>query len=149
MTEVLFYHLERQPLEAVLPVLLSKTLKRGWTAVVQTETAERAEALSSSLWTWRDDAFLPHGTAKDGNAALQPVWVTDADECPNDAVVRFYVDGVRIANVDGLERAVYIFDGRNPDAVEAAREDWKSVKAGGYDATYWQQDEQGRWQKKA
>jgi DNA polymerase-3 subunit chi len=31
----------------------------------------------------------------------------------------------------------------------AARADWKSVKAAGHEATYWQQDSRGRWEKKA
>ena len=44
MTEVLFYHLERQPLERVLPNLLERTLERGWRAVVQCGDPERLEA---------------------------------------------------------------------------------------------------------
>ena len=35
MTEVLFYHLQRQPLERVLPTLLERSLARGWRVVVQ------------------------------------------------------------------------------------------------------------------
>ncbi|HEX4297004.1 MAG TPA: DNA polymerase III subunit chi, partial [Devosia sp.] len=30
MSEILFYHLEAQPLERALPLLLEKTLERGW-----------------------------------------------------------------------------------------------------------------------
>ncbi|KFL26848.1 DNA polymerase III subunit chi, partial [Devosia sp. 17-2-E-8] len=30
MPDVLFYHLENQPLEKVLPLLLEKTVERGW-----------------------------------------------------------------------------------------------------------------------
>ena len=41
MTEILFYHLERQPLEDVLPRLLERSLERGWKVVVQTTTRER------------------------------------------------------------------------------------------------------------
>lgn len=35
MTEILFYHLQQQPLEKVLPTLLEKSLERGWRVVVQ------------------------------------------------------------------------------------------------------------------
>ncbi len=149
MTEVLFYHLERQPLEQVLPLLLQKTLERGWTAVVETGNAERVEALSTGIWTWRDEAFVPHGTAKDGNAEMQPVWLTDSDETPNGANVRFYVDGAKLGDIDGLERAIYMIDGRDAEAVEAARGEWKAVKDAGHEVTYWQQEADGRWQKKA
>ena len=62
MTEVLFYHLQNMPLERVLPPLLEKSLERGWRVVVQTASEERADALDSHLWTYRDDSFLPHGT---------------------------------------------------------------------------------------
>ena len=43
-TEALFYHLERHPLEVVLPQLLLRTLERGWRAVVQAGSEERLEA---------------------------------------------------------------------------------------------------------
>ena len=46
------------------------------------------------------------------------------------------------------ERIVLMFDGGDPDAVDAARERWSVAKADGYDVTYWQPDEQGRWVKK-
>ena len=38
---------------------------------------------------------------------------------------------------------------RTTDAVAAARARWSEAKAQGFDATYWQPDEQGRWVKKA
>ena len=64
MTEVVFYHLQRQPLEQVLPDLLERSLERGWRVVVQASSDERVEALDAHLWTYRDDNFLPHGTAR-------------------------------------------------------------------------------------
>ena len=89
MTPVFFYHLERQPLDAVLPRLLALSIDRGWRVVVQVGTEERAEALASLLWTFSDESFLPHGTKADGYADLQPVWLTAVDENPNAATVRF------------------------------------------------------------
>jgi DNA polymerase-3 subunit chi len=149
MTEVLFYHLERRPLEAVLPQLLEKTLQRGWRAVVEAGSPERVEALSAALWLWRDEAFLPHGTRQDGHAARQPIWLTDASENPNGAQVLFLVDGAVAENLDGLERAVYVFDGRDAEAVEAARRRWREAGSAGHDVTYWREDESGKWQKMA
>ena len=149
MTEVLFYHLEHQPLESVLPLLLQKTLERGWKAVVQAQSAERVEAICTSLWNWRDEAFIPHGTAKDGDGERQPIWLTDSDDTPNGATVRFYVDGTDLGDPSRLERAIYMFDGRDEAAVEKARNQWKAIKEKDHDVTYWQQDNGGRWQKKA
>lgn len=149
MTEVFFYHLERLPLEAVLPAMLAKTLERQWRAVVQAGSEERAEALANHLWTNADDSFIPHGSKSDGYAALQPIWLTAIDENPNGATVRFYVDGAAAGDVGSLERAVIIFDGRDSDAVTRARDDWKRFKSDGFQVSYWQQNAQGRWENKA
>jgi DNA polymerase-3 subunit chi len=149
MTPVFFYHLERQPLEAVLPKLLATSLERGWRVVVQAGSGERAEALAAHLWSYDEESFLPHGTKADGFPDLQPIWLTAADENPNDANVRFYVDGAEVGLIEGLTRAVILFDGNDPDAVDAARAGWKRFKAAGHELTYFQQDEQGRWQNRA
>jgi DNA polymerase-3 subunit chi len=150
MTEILFYHLQQQPLEKVLPTLLEKSLERGWRAVVQASSDERVEALDSHLWTYRDDSFLPHGTWREGDASEQPVVLTVNDDNPNGAQVRFLVDGAAVpADAGAYQRLVLLFDGEDPDAVAAARERWSTAKAGGFDVTYWQSDENGRWQRKA
>jgi DNA polymerase-3 subunit chi len=150
LTEVLFYHLQRQPVEKALPMLLEKSLERGWRVVVQASSEERMDALDAHLWTYRDDSFLPHGTVKESEAAAHPVLLTTGDENPNSAQVRFLIEGVPVpADAEAYERIVLLFDGDDPDAVAAARERWTEVKGKGFDATYWQPDEQGRWVKKA
>ncbi len=149
MTPVFFYHLERQPLDAVLPRLLALSIDRGWRAVVQVGTEERAEALASLLWTFSDESFLPHGTKADGYADLQPVWLTAVDENPNAATVRFYVDGAAVGDIAGLTRAVILFDGHDETALDQARTDWKRFRAAGHEVSYWQQDDEGRWQNRA
>lgn len=150
MTEVLFYHLQNQPLEKALPVLLEKSVERGWRVVVQSSSEERIEALDAHLWTYRDDAFLPHGTAREPDAAAQPILLLTGDENPNEATVRFLIDGAPMPpDVSRYQRIVLLFDGDDDEAVASARERWKETKAAGLDATYWQPDEQGRWVKKA
>ena len=147
MTEILFYHLESQPLERVVPVLLEKTLERGWRAVIESGSRERAEALDAILWTYREDSFLPHGIAGEPTDALQPVLITTKPENPNGASVRFFVDRAVPRDVDGYERIVYLFSGLDPDAVAEARGVWKALSAV-HAVTYWQQDSSGRWVKK-
>ncbi len=149
MTEVLLYDLDRQPLERVLPVLIDRTLARGWRAVVQAGSPERVEAISAALWQAGDETFLAHGTARDGNADLQPVWITAVDDNPNGARVRFLVDGEFVSDFAGLDRVVFMFDGRDEAARERAKSVWQDAKAKGQEATYWQQDAAGRWQKQA
>ncbi len=149
MTEVLFYHLQQKPLEQVLPQLLEKCLERGWRCVVQAGTDERVDALDALLWTFRDDAFLPHGTAREKDAAEMPVVLATGGINPNGANVRFLVDGATAEDLSPYQRAIYLFDGNDPDAVDVARDQWKEAQGEGFECTYWQQDAQGRWQKKA
>ena len=148
-TEIYFYHLERRTLDDVLPTLLEKSLKRGWRAAVQAASEERVEALDTLLWTYRQESFLPHGTARDGRAALHPIYLTAGDDNPNAAHVRFLVDGARLADASPYLRVAYVFDGRDQTAVAQARVAWQAAKAQGGAVSYWQQDAEGRWQQKA
>jgi DNA polymerase-3 subunit chi len=150
MTEVVFYHLLRKPLERALPELLEKSVERGWRVVVQAASEERVEALDAHLWTYRDDTFLAHGTARQSDAEAQPILLTTADHNPNGATVRFLIDGTPMpADAGSYNRIVLLFDGEDEDAVETARARWTEAKAQGFDVAYWQPDEQGRWVKKA
>lgn len=149
MTEILFYHLERAPLERVLPDLLEKTLARGWRAVVQVASDERLQSLDSLLWTYDDSTFLPHGTARDGRSERQPVYLTVGEDNPNAATVRFFVDGADMDGLSAYERAVYLFDGNDREAVQRAREQWNAAKTSGHEVAYWQQNERGKWEQKS
>jgi DNA polymerase-3 subunit chi len=150
MTEILFYHLQGQKLEGVLTPLLEKSLDRGWKVIVQGASEERIEALDAHLWTYRDDGFLPHGTWREPEAQAQPVLLTLNDGNPNGANVRFLIEGAPVpADAAAYARIVLLFDGEDEDAVAAARAHWTEAKAKGFEATYWQPDENGRWAKKA
>jgi DNA polymerase III subunit chi len=150
VTEVLFYHLDGQPLERVLPSLLERSLERGWRVAVQSSAEERVDALDAHLWTYRDDSFLPHGTHREPTAADQPILITVNDDNPSGAVVRFLIDGAPMPrDAQAYQRIVLIFDGSDEDAVAAARTRWSEAKAAGLDVTYWQPDAGGRWVKKA
>ncbi len=147
MTDIAFYHLVHWPLETALPRLLEKTLEAGKRAVVMVGSEERVEALVNVLWTYEQGSWLPHGSAKDGNAAGQPVWLTAADENPNGASYLFLVDGAQSDRMAECERCFELFDGNDADAVAAARRHWKAYADAGHDLTYWQQTARGGWQR--
>jgi DNA polymerase-3 subunit chi len=150
MTEILFYQLKGQSLEQVLPPLIQKSLERGWRVAVQASSDERIEALDAHLWTWRDDAFVPHGTWREAEAAQQPVLLTLDDTNPNGAAVRFLVEGASMpGDVAAYQRLVVLFDGEDPEALEAARARWSKAKEEGFAVTYWLADGNGRWQRQA
>jgi DNA polymerase-3 subunit chi len=148
MTEIRFYHLQRTALEQALPRMLEMCLTRDWRAIVMAGSPERVRALSEHLWSYEERSFLPHGDASDGHAAQQPIWLTDAEENPNDAGVLFLTDGAERASLAGFDLVCRLFDGRDTDAVAAARTRWKVEEADGHHLTYWQQTDRG-WEKKA
>tara|TARA_R110002110_G_scaffold181947_3_gene388368 strand:+ start:746 stop:1195 length:450 start_codon:yes stop_codon:yes gene_type:complete len=148
MTEILFYHLERSPLERVLPELLEKCLERDWCVIVQAGSRERVEALDASLWTYSEASFLPHGTDYQDNPQDQPVLLTIDDNNKNEAQVRFFVDGADIDDVSGYVRVIHMFNGLDEEAVANARKRWKAYKETEHQLTYWAQSETGKWQKK-
>lgn len=148
MTEILFYHLEQKPLEQVLPILLEKSLQRGWQCAVQVGDETKLTQIDKSLWTYSDESFLPHGVFVEDGENQHPILLCLGVQNPNNAQVRFYVAGAIPTGEGGYERLVFMFDGHNPDAVTAARTAWKTLSAD-HDTTYWQQDSNGRWSKKA
>jgi DNA polymerase-3 subunit chi len=154
LMEIWFYHLQQQTLDRALPALLEKTLDRGWRAVIQARSEERLAVLDQWLWTYADASFLAHGRGSDGDADLQPVYLTQGPENPNGAQIRFFIEGASMTEVLALPesqtytRAILIFDGNSEDELQAARAQWKALKDLGFALTYWQQTEAGRWEKK-
>jgi len=149
MTEVLFYHLQNMTVENVLPPLLEKSLERGWRVVVQSTSEERADALDAHLWTYRDDSFLPHATWRVADVADQPIVLAVEETNPNGANVRFLVDNAPLpSDSHTYERMVLVFNGDDADALAAARSAWADCKTRGFEVTYWQADERGRWQRR-
>lgn len=145
MTRVGFYHLTRTSPDAALPELLGRTLAAGARAVVLCGSADRVAAVDKELWAATSPDWLPHGCARTGHAALQPIWITDQAECPNEARYLFLLDGQQ-TDLAQWERVFDLFDGSDEAAVAAARARWTAAKAEGCELTYWRQTEQG-WKK--
>ena len=146
--EIGFYHLQSTPLDRALPRLLERARAQGYLIVVRAGSAERAAQLDAALWTYEEASFLPHGSARDGDAAAQPIWLTDADENPNRATMLVLVDGVEAGDLSSFVRCADIFDGNDESAVEAARDRWRRARAAGHGLTYWQQTGAG-WERRA
>jgi DNA polymerase III subunit chi len=145
VTEIGFYHLTRSRLEAALPQLLARTLAAGERAVVLCRTAECVAMLDAALWEG-EGQWLPHGTEADGDADLQPIWLTIEDEAPNQARFLFLADGAESARMAQFQRVFDLFDGNDEQAVAAARKRWNAARAAGFTPTYWQQTARG-WEK--
>ena len=147
MAEIGFYHLLTTPLDRALPRLLERARAQGYRIIVRAASADRVEHLNSVLWTYDESSFLPHGAARDGNAADQPIWLTGGDDNPNAATMLVLVDGAAPGDLTSYARIADIFDGNDADAVEAARDRWRRAKEASHSLTYWQQTGAG-WEKK-
>lgn len=148
MVQIGFYHLTRTGLDRALPALLGRTLAAGQRALVLCPDEDAVKAVDKALWEAEEPVWLPHGTAADGDADLQPVWIASEDSAPNGARFLFLVAGAACERVGAFERVFDLFDGNDEGAVVAARERWKVAKASGFELAYWQQG-LGGWERKA
>ena len=147
MAEIGYYHLISTSLERVLPRLLERARAQGHRVVVRAASTERGEYLHTALWTYEEAAFLPHGSVRDGNPAMQPIWLTHRDENPNGATMIVLIDGLEAEDLHAFARCADLFDGNNAGAVEAARRRWRRAREAGHHLAYWQQTASG-WEQK-
>jgi DNA polymerase III subunit chi len=147
LAEVGFYHLLTTSLERALPRLIERAWSQGYRIVVRAASPERVEHINAVLWSYGEASFLPHGSARDGNPEVQPIWLTHRDENPNNASMIVLVDGLEAQDLQSFSRCADLFDGNDANAVEAARGRWRRVREAGHDLTYWQQTATG-WERK-
>lgn len=150
MSRVLFYHLTQTSAEATAAILLTKAYEREMRVLVRGRDADRMARLDTSLWTMREDGFLPHGLAGGDFDADQPILIgpETVAAAGYGAVMCLDGAGVTANDVSLIQRAWILFDGRDPNAVQHARVQWKELTGAGVPAEYWSEDT-GRWEKKA
>lgn len=150
MGDVLFYHLTRSPLPAVVGMLLEKSLERGWRIAVRGSNPEGLDRLDAALWLGPEERFLPHGRAGGRHDARQPILLTTEERAPNapDCLVAVEAAEVSADETAALSRTCIVFDGADGAQLSHARSQWKALTAAGVTAQYWS-EESGRWEKKA
>jgi DNA polymerase-3 subunit chi len=146
MTDIQFYYLSA-PLERVLPKLLEKSLAGGFRARVKFASEEKAENMNTLLWTYNPDAFLPHGTAKDGYGEQQPVYLTAADDNPNRADLIVITDGSKIEEDAGVKRVLDLVESADEAALGSADERQRAYAAQGHSVSCVRQTASGGWEK--
>lgn len=149
MPEYWFYHLEASTLKGVLPDLLTKTLSKGWRALVRFPDGTDLSEWDEFLWTFQDQSFLPHGREDQGRADQQPILLANQLQTAEGFDAVFLIDGAAVDAADGVSRIMVMIDGRSDEAVQRERARWKQLKETGATLSYWQQDERGGWAKKA
>lgn len=149
MAEIQFYHLLTTPLEHALPKLMEKALSVKMNSVIRVADEAHMAKLNDQLWSYSEQSFLPHGSAKDPNPEAQPIYITTSDENPNAARVLVITHGQIAENIEGYDKLLDIFDGHDERAVAEARKRWTHYKNSGASISYYQQQKGAGWKKMA
>ncbi len=154
MTEIRFYHLHRKSVEQALPELIDRAYARGHRILVRLPHEDAVARLNESLWTFRPESFLPHGTATDSKdadfAQANPIWLTTtSNDNPNKADVLIVTSGMPTPDMESYALCCDILDGQDQTQIEQGRVRWKQYKEAGHSITYWQQNDAGKWEQKA
>jgi DNA polymerase-3 subunit chi len=144
-TTIQFYHLLSTSATRAVPKLMEKALGAGNRIVMLLGDDASLKQMSDALWTSNPDSFLPHGSARDGHASAQPIYLTLADENPNNANILCVLDGSLPASAAHYTKLLDVFDGANDAAVAAARTRWAHYKAQGFTLQYVKQQTGGGW----
>ena len=155
--EIWFYHLETLALAQALPDLLEKVAGRGWRAYVHCPDASEDQAnshqddkiavLDRQLWAYAPASFLAHGREDEAFAERQPVLLGRTGGMANAPQVYVSVGAGDLPDLNGLERALIVFEGSDEGHLTWARTQWKRMKSEGLALAYWKQSPQGRWEK--
>lgn len=144
--QVDFYHLTRDPVERVLPVLATRTIALGERMlIVSAEPAHRA-TLSDGLWSHSPESFLAHGDLDGPNPQVQPLLLADRVEPANGAKFIALADGHWRDEALTFVRIFLLF---NDETIGAARKAWVTLGTHeGLARHYWKQDG-GKWVEQA
>jgi DNA polymerase-3 subunit chi len=148
MTDIRFYHLQKQTLDQALPLILEKAFEANHRVLVKMANAAEVDRMNTHLWTYRPDKFLPHGSQKNGHAKRQPIWLTDKENNDNNADILVLTQGQTDDNIETYGLVCEILDGQDDQTITSARARWKAYSEAGHDVTYWYQSESGKWEKK-
>ena len=149
MSDINFYHIKNMPIENVLMMLLQKTLSANSKAVLRCYNHSLMEHYDQALWTIQKEAFLPHATSKDALAEKQPIYLTTENDNPNKAEFLFITSFSDHDKLEEYKRIFILFEDSDPESVNWARTLWKEIKDTDHTPTYWLQNENGKWEKKA
>lgn len=144
--QVDFYHLTRDPVERVLPVLATRTMGLGERMLIVSADPGHRAALSHALWTHSPESFLAHGDRDGPNPQVQPLLLADRVEPVNGARFIALADGLWRDEALDFTRVFLLF---GEATIAEARKAWVALgERDGLDRHYWKQDG-GKWVEQA
>lgn len=139
-----FYLLDRDPAEAVVPLLARAAKQAGERVLVVSGDAAQISRIDQALWEMAPEAFLAHGIAGEGHEARQPVLLSLEIEPVNGASFVILADGKWRDESSRFARIFLLF---GEDRRQEARECWTMIGQNeGMERHFWKQDG-GKWRE--
>ena len=129
-----FYLIQKERFREDPLLLVCELAKRGYAAnlpmLVLARDSAQAEALDDLLWSFEDDAYLPHQVAGDDEDELCPILIATPEmEVPARPLLVNLRDGVPAGTFDRVLEVVPA----DPSARGPLRERWKHYQSLGFD----------------
>lgn len=145
-----FYHCKHSPLDSVLPDILEKTYAKSWRAEIRFgplgQTPNEAMVYwDRFLWTYKKAGFLPHGRDDEPLADEQPILLSTANDPVKGRDVLLLLSGADLPECQSVKRCITVFEDHDEAGKDLARARWKSLTNAGETASYWSQNEYGKW----
>ena len=146
LSEVYFYHVTSQTVFSALPQLLSKAKDIGWTVFIRSKDIASLKLIDDAIWTAQPESFLPHAVLGSKNSEKCDILLGTEEDDSSNSDFLVALDGALISTeeVSKYRRCALLFDDKNSDEMNIAREQWKKFTEADIRAKYWSQ-ETGTW----
>lgn len=147
--EISFYRLSRLTLLKAAPKLIEKIYYSQQKLIVLVENEKSMQDLDNILWSYSTKHFIAHATENDPYPEDQPVYIASKKNYnPNFATIAMALGIVDLDDINA-QKYCYMFDGNDDEQQKFARNKWKKYRDEGNNIIYWQQGDDGSWEKQA
>ena len=149
LSEVYFYHVTKQTAASALPQLLTKSIDVGWTVFVRGKDLNSLKLFDDMIWTVQPESFIPHAVIGSQNEQKCDILLGTKENDSSNSDFLISVNGALISGeeISSYKRCALLFDDKNSDEMNIAREQWIEFTKADIRAKYWSQ-ETGVWSLK-
>lgn len=151
LNQVAFYHLQKTGVLDSLPALVDKIYGLKLNAFIYHTDKTVLSDLDKTLWTYTPLSFIPHevvGAEQEVDYERAPIALCNDLNKLNNSNVFIALTDYKIEAVDSkTDRVVDMFDGRQDQDVQHARDRWQAYAAKKVPCVYWTQSPAGKWEK--
>ena len=149
LSEIYFYHVTKQTVVSALPRLLAKSIDVGWTVFIRSKNEESLKLIDDAIWTAWPESFIPHAVIGSQNDEKCDILLGTEinDSSSSDFLIALNGALISVEEISSYKRCALLFDDKNSDEINIAREQWVEFTKADIRAKYWSQ-ETGVWSLK-